>query len=553
MSPKTASLKCPHCGYEKNRANSRFCLGCGKALPTQRDAAKTHKIAPPPESRTHKLPEGGVMPMEPTGFAFLPTGARVNQRYEIQQTFDPTPQSSHYTYLVTDEQDQQPRILWEDSDAERFTNEGRVFERKLNHPALLTIFDKFEEVQYEDLKRGYLVTEYPIQQATGLGPLAESEVLRWAIHLAEGLAYLHDHQLAHGGIQAESVIVSNNVAKLWNFANLTQLTLQLQAQDVYQLALTLYQLAKPPGKSSPTLSSMSAQVFQSALAMRYPNARMFAADLHKAYDTLRRPDSVNFVVGRMTDVGMKRDLNEDSLVTLEAAQFIQQGSQNIGLYAVADGMGGAAAGEIASRMVTEALAAQISEGHLFAPPYERNPEEYKAILKTAAERSNKAIFDKRTADRTDMGSTLVAALLVGNQAYLANVGDSRAYLISRESIKKITKDHSLVQALVDQGQITEADVRTHPQRNYILRNVGDKAQIGVDLYQQMLEPGQSILLCSDGLWEMMQDEDIRRIVNQNPNPQEACRELIQLANQNGGDDNITCILVRLERGQRTAG
>ena len=100
--------------------------------------------------------------------------------------------------------------------------------------------------------------------------------------------------------------------------------------------------------------------------------------------------------------------------------------------------------------------------------------------------------------------------------------------------------------LVDRGTISQAEVRTHPQRNYILRNVGDKPQLQVDLYEAALEPGQSLLLCCDGLWEMVLDEQIRDIVNQHANPQDACRELIQVANENGGDDNITCVIVRLE-------
>jgi protein phosphatase len=103
-----------------------------------------------------------------------------------------------------------------------------------------------------------------------------------------------------------------------------------------------------------------------------------------------------------------------------------------------------------------------------------------------------------------------------------------------------------VQELVARGAIAEAEMRTHPHRNYILRNLGDKPKVLVDLYQVEMAPGQSLLLCCDGLWEMVLDEQIRDIVNRHSNPQDACRELIQVANKNGGDDNITCILVRVE-------
>jgi protein phosphatase len=246
-------------------------------------------------------------------------------------------------------------------------------------------------------------------------------------------------------------------------------------------------------------------------------------------------------------VGRKRELDEDALLTIEFAQFTQAGSPIIGLYAIADGMGGASAGEVASKIVVETLARQVT--HKVASPRRACPEtelDYARLLHDAVEEANAQVLAARTQAQTDMGSTVVTALLVGNHAHIANVGDSRAYLITSDRIVKLTKDHSLVQALVDRGAIAEADVRAHPQRNYILRNVGDKPDIQVDLFQAMLEPGQSLLLCCDGLWEMVHDEQIHAVVNQYPNPQDACRELVRIANENGGDDNITCIVVRVE-------
>jgi serine/threonine protein phosphatase PrpC len=261
----------------------------------------------------------------------------------------------------------------------------------------------------------------------------------------------------------------------------------------------------------------------------------------------QHPAGITTLVGRLSDVGLKRELDEDSLLTTEITHLTQAGSQVIGLYAVADGMGGASSGEVASKLVTETLAREVAQKifvpRLAEPGIELN---YAEILKAAIEQANTDVLSARTQAQTDMGSTVVAALLVGKQAHIANVGDSRAYLITRDQITQITKDHSLVQALAERGAIAEAEIRTHPQRNFILRNVGDKPQVLVDLYEVTLEPGQSLLLCCDGLWEKVLDEQIHGIVNRHANPQDACRELIKVANANGGDDNITCIIVRVE-------
>jgi protein phosphatase len=318
-------------------------------------------------------------------------------------------------------------------------------------------------------------------------------------------------------------------------------------QDIVDLAHTLQALLIPTKHDSPRFAPLIAQLIERALAREYRHARAFQIDLQQLLDDLRHPTKLTTVVGRLSDVGMRREIDEDALLTTEIVQFTQNGYQLVGLYAVADGMGGTAAGEVASRMVTETLARYITQ-NLLAPHATLAPADhnYADLLRAAIEQANADVLDARTRAQTDMGSTVVAALVVGNRAYIANVGDSRAYLITPERITKLTKDHSFVQALADSGAISEEDARTHPQRNYILRNIGDKPHLAVDLFEVHIEAGQSLLLCCDGLWEMVRDEEIRDIVNRHRNPQDACRELIQVANQNGGDDNITCVIVRFE-------
>jgi protein phosphatase len=492
--------------------------------------------------------------LSPSGFSDLPIHALVAKRYEIIQTFSAQPDAN--TYFVASSQSQKQRMLYESANPSRFEGEQRLLAHQLSHPALIEMEDAFQ-LSYGDHTRAYLAVEFPLTPMPSLANRSEIEILQRGLQLAEALALVHDKGLAHGNIQPATIYESNNQIKLWGAAMPVALSPEARAQDVYQLAGVLYQLATAPGQNAPAFSAVTMQIFQRALAqdprLRYADARAFGTDLQQVMERLRHPTNVTTMVGRLSDVGLQRELDEDALLTTEITQFTHKGSQVIGLYAVADGMGGASAGEVASRMVTETLAREVTKNLLmphFATP--GGEMDYGAILKTAAEQANTDIQKVRMQARTDMGSTLVAAALVGNKAHIINVGDSRAYVISQNGIQKITKDHSLVQALVDRGQITEAEIRTHPQRNFILRNVGDKPQLQVDSFPVTMEPGQFLLLCCDGLWEMVQDEEIRRIVIESKDPQDACRKLIDAANAAGGEDNITCVLVRVDNARGSA-
>jgi len=141
---------------------------------------------------------------------------------------------------------------------------------------------------------------------------------------------------------------------------------------------------------------------------------------------------------------------------------------------------------------------------------------------------------------------LVAASVIGDTAHVANVGDSRAYFINDEGIHQITTDHSLVERLVALGQITAGEARVHPQRNVIYRTVGDKEEVEADFFVQRLNPGDSLLLCSDGLSGKVEDAEIWRLVKRCRSPQEACEQLVQAANDRGGHDNATVIIVQAQ-------
>jgi serine/threonine protein phosphatase PrpC len=245
---------------------------------------------------------------------------------------------------------------------------------------------------------------------------------------------------------------------------------------------------------------------------------------------------------------MVRDLNEDSLLVIRLDRVHRSISQPLGLYAIADGMGGHAAGDVASGMVINTLAEKMAAN--FLVPQLKGDIDIKLFdaqhwLEETVQAANTAVYSHRQSAGTNMGTTLVAALLIGNTAHIANVGDSRAYLVTQDDgIHQITTDHSLVERLISTGQILPEEARTHPQRNVIYRTIGDKEKAEIDFFVQRLDPGDSLLLCSDGLNGKVEDNEIWRLVSRSLSPQEACEQLIQAANENGGNDNVTAIILQ---------
>jgi protein phosphatase len=254
-------------------------------------------------------------------------------------------------------------------------------------------------------------------------------------------------------------------------------------------------------------------------------------------------------VGRLTDIGQLRQLNEDSLLTLEAGYVHRSASRPLGLYVVADGAGGHAAGDVASGIVVRTLAQHVSKT-LFSHPLDEvvpGAIDVPDWLRQAAQLCNEAVHQQRNTSHTDMGTTLVMAVVIAGEAFIAHVGDSRAYLINSESIRQITTDHSWVQRMVETGQITPEEARTHERRNVIYKMIGDRPKIDPDINHLVLSSGDRLLLCSDGLSGAVEDIDIHRIVVSSNSPQEACQRLIDAANRAGGPDNISVVIVRFER------
>ena len=266
-------------------------------------------------------------------------------------------------------------------------------------------------------------------------------------------------------------------------------------------------------------------------------------------------DSVIVNVFGRTDVGRTREHNEDAFVVADLSrgnatlqpEVRTHAVGSLGtLFMVADGMGGAAAGEIASAMAIEVVLREMTEALALAePPTE---EMYASSLRHATAAANAQIhaFAMEHPEFRGMGTTATVAAVLGSTLYLAQVGDSRAYLVRGGTGRQITKDQSLMQKLIEAGEITEEEAEYSERRNIILQALGPEASIKVDLTHQSLRRGDVLVLCSDGLSGQVRADEITAIVADEPDLVSACKRMIDRANENGGPDNITVIAARFD-------
>jgi PPM family protein phosphatase len=260
--------------------------------------------------------------------------------------------------------------------------------------------------------------------------------------------------------------------------------------------------------------------------------------------------SVRVSVFGKTDLGRTRDHNEDTflvadLSTGNASLQPEVRSHVIGprgsLFMVADGMGGAAAGELASAMAADLIYRHMSthwanDGRLTA-------DRFAFRMKEAVEQANEQLYSyaREHPEVRGMGTTVTAAGVFGNNLYLTQIGDSRAYLVRGSEAIQLTKDQSLMQRLVDAGELTEDEAEQSERRNIILQALGPDPRVKVDLTYQSIRRGDTLILCSDGLSGLVRREEFAQLAGQHPDPQALCAALIDLANARGGPDNITVV------------
>lgn len=234
-----------------------------------------------------------------------------------------------------------------------------------------------------------------------------------------------------------------------------------------------------------------------------------------------------------TDIGQERKLDEDYY-------YVADSNSEINLYIIADGMGGYNAGEVASKMATEASKEYIFKNF---EKYKQSKESIINLLQKTVEYANEVVYKKSNSqkDLSGMGTTLDICLIYNSNMYVAHVGDSRVYRIRKNFMRKITKDHSYVQTLIEDGTITKEEAYNHPKKNMLIKALGCTASVEPDIYVKTFLKDDIVVMTTDGLTNMLRENEIYDIINQAP--EEAVEKLINKANENGGYDNITVIII----------
>jgi protein phosphatase len=256
-------------------------------------------------------------------------------------------------------------------------------------------------------------------------------------------------------------------------------------------------------------------------------------------------DLQQLIAGCGQSVGKQRELNEDSLLAVTATMAGNSGNLPFGLYIVADGMGGHQFGEVASNAAIRTVAGYILKKfhpHLFQVNAEPMEESFQEIMQAAVREAQRSIQKEAPGS----GTTLTAALVVGQQITVAHVGDSRAYFIYPDGrVDPITRDHSLVKRLEELGHITPEEAANYPHRNVLYRALGQGEIMDPDIFTVGFPQPGYLLVCSDGLWGVITEQDLVRSITEASNLQRACQNLVNAANTAGGPDNISVILVQL--------
>jgi len=441
-------------------------------------------------------------------------------------------------------------VLWESANQNGLPAQQQVIDVGLKHPAIVQVYESFEERSRMRPARFYAVQERLVGTLLTdvTAPQPAQKVVGWMQELLAGLNYLaskgyHCQNLTNGHF----AIVSDRL-KLVNVEQIAPLLEQDKLMPTIKAVLLSFEQLLDAQAMPPAMVAL----FDNLQNDHYESIESVIAELDQTASPIEIGSIENgssplyWQTGRLTDVGQARQINEDSLLTLELAQVYESISQPLALFAVADGMGGHEAGEAASRLAAHTLGntllSQVMSPTLQQPqpPY----LDYPKLLEDAFAQANLAVYNAAQQHHNNMGTTLVAALLVGSTLYVANVGDSRAYLMDETGLRQITEDHSYVKLLIEQQQLSPQEAQDHPQANLIYRTLGDKSRVTVDIFQEQLTVDSWLLLCSDGLTGLVSDDTIQQIIQASKSPQDACQQLIKEANEAGGHDNITAIAVK---------
>jgi PPM family protein phosphatase len=247
-------------------------------------------------------------------------------------------------------------------------------------------------------------------------------------------------------------------------------------------------------------------------------------------------------IGIASDIGMKREIDEDSIIASQILTAYESRLRKRVLLLVADGVGGHNKGEVASQFAANEVGSWMNK--VLSRKEEIKEKVYYAEMTAAIAHANKVILEyaNKHPECEGMGSTVALAVIDGNRLHMASVGDSRVYVLNEESIWQVTKDHSYVQELVDKGELSRDQAKKHPRRNVITKVVGYYGEVQPDISSLTLDDKDFVLVCCDGLITHVSDVEVQEVILKHGDPQKACEQLIQLANERGGSDNISVVV-----------
>ncbi len=560
-------MNCPTCGSE-NAPDSRFCEDCGAQLAVSQDGMVA--VA---------LQEGPLAP-----------GRVLQERWRVDELLE---EGRINRYRAADLQsDEQPALLLECSDPSLLGAQHDLV-RSLEEPSIWTGSQRFEE-------EGRLYLAGPLPGRTRFeqeiaGEPSPERVARVGVEVSRALAALHQHGLLHLALQPSRIWVGDQ-AVLDPFERLCRAQTPDESysvtpgysspeaygmqggmldprSDLFSLGAVLHfalSRQRPDLESRESFFSFPrlgggkiGEVVMRAVS-KAPADRFASAGemLHALEDCLADPSEApaaspvvaGYEISMKTDIGCVRSINQDACAEVQFVVWEKDVPTRAHLVVVADGMGGEAEGDKAASLAVRSLAREVLTSVLhFQVAGETNRllptdpiERARVLLERGIETANRSIHDYAELDmsRRGMGCTMTAVLLVGDTAVLGHVGDTRGYRFRGPELDLVTTDHSLVGRLVQMGQMSREEARHSPQRSIIYRALGTNPEVEVDLYERRLAAGDYLMICSDGVWEYYQDEELSEFFASGPNAAEAADWLVATCLERGADDNATCAVIR---------
>jgi serine/threonine protein phosphatase PrpC len=307
---------------------------------------------------------------------------------------------------------------------------------------------------------------------------------------------------------------------------------------------------KPIGDPDEELVKISTGDFKTNGTPNAPEIIEITADMYGGtrplppIQTYQSAPGKHLLYGINSDVGRQRSNNQDAAFTFFSSHVSSEERADFGIFAVADGMGGHLEGEKASAIATR-IVSQYLMKKLYIDVIMASKETEKPIISEVVSEAIQKANDEVSTLIPEGGTTLTTVVIIGDIAYIGHVGDSRAYLVNSDNIEQITRDHSLVQRLIELDQLTPEEAQHHSQKNVLYRAIGQSENLEVDAITRRLPPGTRLLICSDGLWGLVNDIQLHEIIRSARSPQEAVDKMIAAANERGGPDNITAILIQI--------